>query len=49
MSVSFDSHRCALPTERDQRCFFFTWLGVIVFLLAFCVVLFYVFSRMLLS
>ena len=36
----------APPPEEDQRPFVFMWLGIIVFLLAFGVVLFYAISHM---
>lgn len=35
----------APPPEEDQRPFVFMWLGIIVFVLAFSVFLFYVLSR----
>ena len=36
----------APPPEQDQRSFVFMWLGIVVFVVAFCVVLFYALSRM---
>jgi hypothetical protein len=30
----------APPPEQDQRSFVFMWLGIVVFVVAFCVVLF---------
>ena len=35
----------APPPEQDQRRFVFMWLGILLFVLAFCAVLFYVLSR----
>ena len=36
----------APPPEQDQRSFVFMWLGIVAFVVAFCVVLFYALSRM---
>ena len=36
----------APPPEQDQRSFVFKWLGIVVFVVAFCIVLFYALSRM---
>jgi hypothetical protein len=36
----------APPPEQDQRRFVFLWLGIIVFLLIFCSVLFYAIFHM---
>ena len=36
----------APPPEQDQRRFVFMWLGIVLFVLAFCAVLFYALSRM---
>ena len=36
----------APPPEQDQRSFVFMWLGIVVFVVAFCIVLFYALSRM---
>jgi len=35
----------APPPEQDQRRFVFMWLGVVLFVLAFCAVLFYALSH----
>jgi hypothetical protein len=36
----------APPPEQDQRSFVFMWLGIVVFVVAFCVALFYALTRM---
>ena len=43
--LSFIIGITAPPPEEDQRPFVFMWLGVTVFVLAFCAVLFYALSR----
>lgn len=35
----------APPPEQDQRSFVFMWLGMVLFVLAFCAVLFYALSH----
>ena len=44
--LSFVLGITAPPPEQDQRSFVFMWLGIVVFVLTFCVVLFYALSRM---
>jgi hypothetical protein len=44
--LSFIVGVSAPPPEQDQRPFVYMWLGIIVFLLAFCVVLFYAMSHL---
>ena len=44
--LSFVLGITAPPPEQDQRSFVFMWLGIVVFVLAFCVVLFYALSHM---
>jgi len=35
----------APPPDQDQRSFVFMWLGIVLFVLAFCAVLFYALSH----
>ncbi len=44
--LSFVLGISAPPPDQDQRQFVFMWLGIIVFLLAFCGVLLYAISHM---
>ncbi len=44
--LSFVLGITATPPDEDQRQFVFMWLGIIVFLLAFCAVLLYAISHM---
>ena len=43
--LSFIIGITAPPPDKDQRPFVFLWLGIIVFVLVFCVFLFYALSR----
>ena len=43
--LSFIIGITAPPPEEDQRPFVFMWLGVTLFVLAFCAVLFYALSH----
>ncbi len=44
--LSFVFGITAPPAEEDQRRFGFLWLGMILFFLAFCAVLFYALTHM---
>jgi hypothetical protein len=47
--VSFIVGITAPPPEQDQRRFVFIWLGIVLFVLGFLVVLFYALSHIRLS
>ena len=47
--LSFILGISAPPQDQDQRPFVFMWLGIIVFLLIFCPILFYAIFHMRLS